>query len=119
MLVLLTLLTLVVPPDDPAAVEVVPSASAPAPSGRAEVVATPAPAPGQTQQVGGVAVPTGPGDPTVYQDIAALTDCDELQQQSDTAANTYVREEFGSPLFEIQLSYMVFADERLQALSCY
>lgn len=99
-------------PSTPPSTSPVPTADAapaPAPEAPAETAQAPAPEP----------VPTGPGDPGVYAELAALTDCAALQEKFDVAANNNERETPGTPLFDITLSYMRYTDDRLEAVGCY
>ena len=73
----------------------------------------------ETEAPQAAAVPDGPGEPLVYESIAALEDCGELQAAFDTAADNNDREDPGSDRFEVTLSYMDYADERLRELGCY
>lgn len=60
-----------------------------------------------------------PGAPQVYRQINAATDCTKLQKMFDTAADNNDREPAGSTLFEVTLSYMNTADDRMRSLGCY
>lgn len=60
-----------------------------------------------------------PGQSAVYERIAALTDCAELQSEFDRASANNGREEAGSTGFEITLSYMQAADDRMREVGCY
>lgn len=61
----------------------------------------------------------GPGDPAVYDRLDDLTDCAALQEQFDIAAANNDRAEPGTDMFDITLSYMLYADERMQEEGCY
>jgi PBP1b-binding outer membrane lipoprotein LpoB len=54
---------------------------------------------------------TRPGDPVVYEKIAASTDCVELQHIFDTAAN--------GPARPWKVAYMNAADTRMREVGCY
>lgn len=59
------------------------------------------------------------GDRSAYSRILDSSDCNDLQDQFDTAANNNDREEPGTPLFRATLGYMQAADDRLEAAGCY
>lgn len=58
------------------------------------------------------------GSPAVYQQIAASTDCADLQATFDRAAANNDRAEPGSTERAWTLGYMRAAEERRQALGC-
>ncbi len=60
-----------------------------------------------------------PGSPAVYERIESLTDCVELQAEFDTAAANNDRAAAGSEEFDVTLSYMEAADDRLAEVGCY
>ncbi len=76
-----------------------PSAEPSAPSPSASAALTPAPE------------ETRPGNPVVYEKIAASTDCVELQHIFDTAAN--------GPAHPWKVPYMNAADARMREVGCY
>lgn len=57
-----------------------------------------------------------PGNPTVYAEIAAQTDCTELQASFDRGEATHERGGSWGPL---GTSYMEAADTRMRAIGCY
>lgn len=59
------------------------------------------------------------GDPDVYARIAALTDCDELQREFDTAMDNADARPARDPLGEIAESYGEAADGRMREIGCY
>ena len=64
-------------------------------------------------------VDTRPGDPSVYAQIEASTDCADLQVTFDRAAGNNERAEPGSEAFDYTLAYMEAADDRLREVGCY
>lgn len=59
------------------------------------------------------------GSLEVYQNIFSLTDCTELQNQFDRAADNNEIEEPGTPAHKWTLGYMKAADERMKEIGCY
>lgn len=61
-----------------------------------------------------------PGDPAVYREIAAMTDCAQVQASFDRAYANWQREHAASnlTLAEITLAYAKASEARLQALGC-
>lgn len=62
-----------------------------------------------------------PGEPSVYDAIAAETDCQALQESFDRAEATSKREGGTAEWSwsEIGLAYMKAADERMEEIGCY
>lgn len=85
---------------------------APAPSSSS---AEPAPEPEETQE----AEQVPPGEPAVYERIAASSDCTVLQGEFDTASENFDRVEAGTPQADASLGYMQAADARMQEVGCY
>jgi hypothetical protein len=65
------------------------------------------------------AVDSKPGNPAVYDRIAAETDCDELQAEFDTAMDNHDRVAAGSEQASWSLGYAKAADARMNELGCY
>lgn len=60
--------------------------------------------------------PPRPGNPAVYQRIAAETDCKQLQTEFDNGETTSKQ---GAQWTEIGISYMQAADKRMRQVGCY
>lgn len=60
-----------------------------------------------------------PGDPAVYERIAAMTDCAELQETFDRNYDDAERREPGTTLRQIVMSYGDAADRRMREIGCY
>jgi hypothetical protein len=60
-----------------------------------------------------------PGDPGVYERIAASEDCAALQKEFDTASANHDRAEAGSDQGGGAPAYMKAADERMGEVGCY
>ena len=60
-----------------------------------------------------------PGNPAVYQRIAAETDCTRLQTELDTASASHDRADPGSDTAIAATGYMRAADARMRALGCH
>jgi hypothetical protein len=69
---------------------------------------------------GGDDNPARPGNPAVYERIAAATDCGTLQSEFDTAQANGARDRTAGNLkaAEVSTAYMAAADERMQQLGC-
>lgn len=59
-----------------------------------------------------------PGAAAVYERIAKATDCGQLQQEFETAADNFDRGPKGTRQSKIELSYMEAAQERMKSLHC-
>lgn len=59
------------------------------------------------------------GNQDVYVNILALTDCEALQEEFNTASDNNARETAGTPEFRWTLGYMKAADYRMKEISCY
>lgn len=71
---------------------------------------------------GGPATPAArPGNPAVYERIAALSDCRALQQEFETADANGKRHRAAGETDQAKwtTAYMAAADERMKALRCY
>jgi hypothetical protein len=55
----------------------------------------------------------------VYERILGMSDCTELQNEFDTAADNNDRAEPGTSQHRQTLGYMTAADDRLEAAGCY
>ena len=64
-------------------------------------------------------LPTRPGDPTVYQRIAASTDCIALQREFNRAMETVEALTPGSDARRAPMSYANDANLRMRELGCY
>lgn len=63
--------------------------------------------------------PARPGSAVVYDRIASLTDCGQLQREFDTASTNRDRDvSRSSDLAAVDLSYMQAAQDRLKAVGC-
>lgn len=67
---------------------------------------------------GGTRYFSEPGSPTVYERIEALTDCGKLQRELDTAVRSLERSQPGELANRISLSYIDFAENRMQEIGC-
>ena len=61
----------------------------------------------------------GPGEPAVYERIAASADCAGLQSEFDIAMDSAERRQPGDSLREVSISYAKAADERMREVGCY
>lgn len=68
--------------------------------------------------VGGCAASDQPGGAAVYDRIGGLSDCAALQQEFDTAYRDNSRAEPGSEQFDVTLSYMNAAQDRMEEVDC-
>jgi hypothetical protein len=59
------------------------------------------------------------GNPAIYERIASLSDCDELQAEFDIAADINDRAEPGTPAHRQSTGYMGATDARMQEVGCY
>ena len=59
------------------------------------------------------------GNQAVYDRIDALTTCDELQTEFDTAMDNVERRQPGDPLRDVSLAYATYADARMRAGGCF
>ena len=57
-----------------------------------------------------------PGDPAVYERIAGLSDCSQLQEQFNLAERTHQR---GGEWGPSGTAYMEAADKRMREVGCY
>jgi hypothetical protein len=62
---------------------------------------------------------TKPGNAAVYERIAGLTDCAELQAEFDTASANNDAAEPGTDEHKATTAYMEAADARMQEVDCY
>jgi len=67
---------------------------------------------------GGSAQVDHPGNPAVYQRIAAESDCAQLQAEFDTASGSFDRAAKGTPESAAAIGYMQAAQDRMKDLSC-
>lgn len=59
------------------------------------------------------------GSSAVYDEIETSTDCDELQEQFDTAGDSFDRQpDAGSPQAEWSLGFMEAAEDRMEEIGC-
>lgn len=65
--------------------------------------------------------PTQTGNPAVYTSINTETNCTQLQQAFNTAANNHETAKQAHHLDQMQWTtgYMTAIDERMKALNCY
>lgn len=97
-----------------------PAATTQAPEPEPETSATTeAPQPVETEAPEPIEAETRPGDPAVYAQIEASTDCADLQETFDRAAGNNERAETGSEAFDYTLGYMEAADDRMREVGCY
>ena len=63
----------------------------------------------------------GPGSPSVYKQIARMTNCAKLQEKFDIAADNHDREvqQGDLEMMKITTSYMDAADNRMSEVGCY
>jgi hypothetical protein len=59
------------------------------------------------------------GNPDVYNEILAMTDCTALQEKFDIAAANNDRETAGTKQFQWTLGYMQASDNRMREIGCY
>lgn len=59
------------------------------------------------------------GNPTVYREIAAETDCGVLQASFDQAYENNEAAEPGTPAHRASLGFMLASGDRMEALGCY
>jgi hypothetical protein len=59
------------------------------------------------------------GNPSVYERIDRLSDCEALQKAFDTAMDNAEARQPGDRLRTISLAYAEYADDRMRDLGCY
>ena len=59
------------------------------------------------------------GDPAVYTDINATTDCAALQEGFDRNMDDVDRREPGDPLRDVVMAYAEAYNDRLETVGCY
>lgn len=68
---------------------------------------------------GGGSESSDPGDPAVYADIEATTDCGELQTGFDRNMSDVERREPGDPLRDVTMAYAEAYDAQMKEAGCY
>jgi outer membrane biosynthesis protein TonB len=97
------------PTPTPTPTTTTPPTSSPPPSPQAAPTPPPEPSPTETR----------PGNPEVYQQIAAETNCARLQETFDRAYENNKTAAFGSEEAKWTLEYMKAADSRMRELGCF
>lgn len=59
------------------------------------------------------------GEQLVYDRIDGMTDCNELQDEFNTAMDNFDRRQSGDSLRKVSLSYAKYTDERMSKIGCY
>lgn len=75
--------------------------------------------PNEDDDSGGGGGRSGPGLSEVYDDIAAISDCGELQAGFDRNMDDAERRQPGTHLRDVVLSYADAYDDRMRDLGCY